>query len=84
MPRLSESPQRRRQHRIDVLVGLNIRKRRQLRGVTQAALADRLGISFQQLQKYEVAKNRVSAGVLHMIAQELGALPSYFFIDDRP
>ncbi len=84
MPRkLLKSTARRRQHRIDVLVGRNICRRRQLQGMSMTALGNRIGLGFQQVNKYESAENRVSAGVLHMIAGELGVLPSYFFIDNH-
>ena len=44
--------------KVDNLVGRQIRKRRNLLGLTQEQLADALGISYQQVQKYETAANR--------------------------
>ena len=55
--------------------------RRVLVGMTQGDLARALGISYQQLQKYETAGNRVSAGRLYEIAQALSVEMSYFFKD---
>lgn len=56
---------------IDVAVGHRIRVRRKWLGVSQSALADHLGVSFQQVQKYERGANRVSASMLVRIAQKL-------------
>jgi len=57
---------------IDVGVGLNLRRVRLARGMSQAELADALGITFQQIQKYERAANRVSASMLVKAARFLG------------
>jgi transcriptional regulator with XRE-family HTH domain len=48
-------------------------------GLTQEDLARQLGISYQQVQKYETGANRVTAGRLHEIARELGVGVDYFF-----
>lgn len=56
---------------IDQHVGERIRRRRILLGLTQDQLGDALGISYQQIQKYETGVNRVSAGRLYQIAQHL-------------
>lgn len=64
---------------IDALVGLRIAARRQALGWSQAALAELLGISFQQVQKYETGVNRVSASRLHQIALVLSASVADFF-----
>jgi transcriptional regulator with XRE-family HTH domain len=64
---------------VDRAVGARIREVRALSGVTLCALAERIGVTYQQLQKYETGKNRVSAGQLALIAQMLGKNPSYFF-----
>jgi transcriptional regulator with XRE-family HTH domain len=56
---------------IDIAVGARIRMRRRHVGVSQQALADELGVSFQQVQKYERGANRVSASVLVKIARRL-------------
>lgn len=55
--------------RIDVLVGANIRRLRKALGLSQQALGERLGVSFQQTQKYEKGANRVSASTLARIAE---------------
>ncbi|HPF22792.1 MAG TPA: helix-turn-helix transcriptional regulator [Hyphomonas sp.] len=53
----------------DLVVGANIRKLRGKRGLTLQEFASQLGMSHQQLQKYETGSNRVSAGVLYVIAR---------------
>lgn len=65
--------------RIDNLVGQRIRLRRNMLGLTQEELAESLGISYQQVQKYETASNRVSAGRLFEIAAKLNTPVTYFF-----
>ena len=56
---------------IDRHVGERIRRRRVMLGLTQEQLGEALGISYQQIQKYETGANRVSAGRLFMISQIL-------------
>lgn len=56
---------------IDVAVGARIRLRRQALSVSQTALADALGVSFQQVQKYERGVNRISASMLVRTAEKL-------------
>ncbi len=65
--------------RVDEHVGVRIRLRRTLVGLTQEQLAAALNISYQQIQKYETGANRVSAGRLFQIAQRLGIDVAYFF-----
>lgn len=65
--------------RVDSHVGGCIRKRRTLLGLTQEQLASTLNISYQQVQKYETGANRVSAGRLFQISQELSVEVGYFF-----
>ncbi len=50
-------------------------------GLSQTALANRIGLTFQQLQKYESGMNRISASKLWLIAQELDAPVQWFFTD---
>jgi transcriptional regulator with XRE-family HTH domain len=57
---------------IDVEVGLNLRRVRRDRGLSQAEVGDALGITFQQVQKYERGANRVSASMLVKAARFLG------------
>ncbi|CAN5119945.1 helix-turn-helix transcriptional regulator [soil metagenome] len=70
--------------RIDALVGARIVALRAEAGLTQAQLAARLGISFQQVQKYEVGANRVSASRLHQLATIFGAPIDSFFPAGSP
>ena len=65
--------------RVDEHVGERIRSRRAELGLTQEQLASALGISYQQVQKYETGANRVSAGRLYEVAMRLGMDVSYFF-----
>ena len=58
-------------NRLDVALGLQIRQRRRLLGVSQSALAGAVGITFQQIQKYERGSNRVSFSRLVDIAHAL-------------
>jgi len=64
---------------IDVKVGQNIRSMRVVRGMSQEKLAEGLGITFQQVQKYEKGTNRVSASKLQQIAGILGTEISVLF-----
>ena len=64
---------------IDVHVGLRIRLRRKELGVSQEKLAEAIGLTFQQVQKYERAANRVSASKLYEMARALETSTAYFF-----
>lgn len=64
---------------IDAHVGGRIRLRRNMISMSQEKLGDSLGITFQQIQKYEKGSNRVGASRLQAIAQILGVPVSYFF-----
>ena len=66
---------------IDQHVGQRVRAQRLLKGMSQQALASALGLTFQQVQKYEGGANRVSASRLSQIAEVLGVPISYFFSD---
>ena len=66
-------------HVVDVHVGQRIRQRRWLVGMTQQQLAEKVGIKFQQIQKYETGANRVSASRLWDIAETLDVPVSYFY-----
>jgi transcriptional regulator with XRE-family HTH domain len=63
----------------DVLVGARVRFRRVELGLSQTALAERLGVTFQQVQKYERGTNRIGAGRLQVLARALDVPISYFF-----
>ena len=60
-------------------VGEKIRTQRLLHRISQTELGDRVGVTFQQIQKYEKGANRVSAGRLQRIAEVLGVAVSFFF-----
>ena len=64
---------------VDVHVGLRIRLRRKELGVSQEKLAEAIGLTFQQVQKYERAANRVSASKLYEVARALDTSTAYFF-----
>lgn len=66
-------------HPIDLAVGTRIRMVRKMRGITQQALAESVGLTFQQIQKYESGANRVSASKLAEIAVFLEAPIAEFF-----
>lgn len=66
---------------ISVIVGQNIRLLRAAAGLSQQALADRLGITFQQLQKYESGANRVSAPKLVLMTDVLNTSIDTLFSD---
>jgi transcriptional regulator with XRE-family HTH domain len=63
----------------DIEIGRRIRVQRTLRGATQTELAGAIGITFQQIQKYENGTNRVSAGKLFQIARFLAVQVTVFF-----
>jgi transcriptional regulator with XRE-family HTH domain len=76
---LSEETEGRRPNPVDLHVGGRVRMRRKLLGVSQEQLADSLGLTFQQVQKYERGANRVSASKLYEIAKTLQVPVAFFF-----
>ncbi|CAN7702598.1 helix-turn-helix domain-containing protein [Rhizobium sp. LjRoot258] len=68
---------------IDTFVGSRVRMRRQLLGLSQERLADQIGVTFQQVQKYEKGMNRIGASRLQRIADVLSTSPSFFFQQDE-
>ncbi|MFO1034509.1 MAG: helix-turn-helix transcriptional regulator, partial [Hyphomicrobiales bacterium] len=68
---------------IDAHVGSRIRMRRQLINMSQERLGELLGITFQQIQKYEKGANRISASRLFYTAKTLG-VPVQFFFEGLP
>ena len=64
---------------VDRHVGERLRRRRRLLGLTQKELAERVGIRFQQIHKYETGINRMSASRLFEIAEALGAPVEHFY-----
>ncbi|MEM6490116.1 MAG: helix-turn-helix transcriptional regulator [Pseudomonadota bacterium] len=66
-------------HPVDVHVGQRVRQRRWMVGMTQQQLAEKVGIKFQQIQKYETGANRISASRLWDVAAALEVPVSFFF-----
>lgn len=67
---------------IDTYVGTRMRMRRQLLGMSQERLAEQIGVTFQQVQKYEKGINRIGASRLQRIAEVLRTSPAFFFEQD--
>jgi transcriptional regulator with XRE-family HTH domain len=72
-----------RRNAIDLHVSERVRVARVALGLTQELLAEKLGVSYQQVQKYERGTNRVSAGRLYQISQVLN-LPLMYFFEGAP
>lgn len=70
---------RRRRGTLEEHIGDRIRRRRVELGITQEELAAALGVSYQQIQKYEAGSNRISAVYLHRIARRLQVPLEWFF-----
>lgn len=64
---------------IDIHVGRRVRMRRMMLGMTQTGLAEAIGLTFQQVQKYEKGSNRMGASRLQQIAQALQVPVPFFF-----
>ena len=64
---------------IDIHVGSRVRKRRRMVGISQEKLGEALGLTFQQIQKYEKGVNRIGASRLQQAADILGVPVSFFF-----
>ncbi|MGR4863250.1 helix-turn-helix domain-containing protein [Caulobacter sp. LARHSG274] len=64
---------------VDLHVGARVRLRRKMVGVSQSQLGQALGLTFQQLQKYERGTNRISASKLHALAHHLKTPIAWFF-----
>lgn len=71
-------------NRLDAHVGNRLRVRRMLAGLTQDELAAAVGITFQQVQKYEKGANRISASRLHAFSNVLKVRVGWFFEDVEP
>jgi transcriptional regulator with XRE-family HTH domain len=76
---LRESVRKRRAGAEDVEIGRKIRALRLERGLSQSGLAEGIGLTFQQVQKYEKGANRVSAGRLQQIADLLNVPVTFFY-----
>ena len=68
----------------DMHVGARVRMRRLMLGMTQEKLGDALGLTFQQVQKYEKGANRIGAGRLQQLSAILQAPVAFFFDGMRP
>ncbi len=68
---------------VDVHAGARLRVRRTLLGMTQTNLSDAIGVSYQQMQKYECGKDRISASRLFALSRVLD-VPVQHFFDDMP
>ena len=66
-------------HPVDIHVGDRLRARRTILGLTQDGLAEAVGLTFQQIQKYERGSNRIGASRLYQLARLLGVSVDYFF-----
>lgn len=69
-------------HPVDVAVGAKVAELRKFRGLNQSDLGRALGLTFQQVQKYERGANRISCSKLVGIARTLSVTPAYFFAED--
>ncbi len=76
MPRSSSAP-----NPIDVHVGRRLRARRELLGMSQEKLGQAVGLTFQQVQKYERGANRIGASRLYQFARVLNVSIAYFFAE---
>jgi transcriptional regulator with XRE-family HTH domain len=66
-------------HPVDVHVGKKIKQMRAMRRLSQTDVAQKLNLSFQQIQKYEIGSNRVAASRLYELSKIFGVPTSYFF-----
>ncbi|MEM8576581.1 MAG: helix-turn-helix transcriptional regulator [Pseudomonadota bacterium] len=66
-------------HPVDVHVGKKLKQARTLRRMSQTDVARKLGLSFQQIQKYEIGSNRIAASRLYELSRILEVQTSYFF-----
>src|SRR3954451_25149452 len=69
---------------IDVRVGARLRLRRNMLGLSQGTLGEAIGLTFQQVQKYERGANRIGASRLHELSRVLDVPVSFFFDDTDP
>lgn len=83
---MSDGPQQsgKRPNPTDIYVGTRVRMRRKMMGLSQEKLGEKLGITFQQIQKYEKGTNRVGASRLQDMSKALEVPISFFFPDSSP
>ncbi len=67
---------------VDIFAGQQLKFLRKKSGVSQKTLASKVGITFQQIQKYEKGLNRISVSMLYKFCHLFGVKPSYFFYED--
>ncbi|HEY3779352.1 MAG TPA: helix-turn-helix transcriptional regulator [Rhizomicrobium sp.] len=78
---MSQAVPKKQANPIDAQVGNRVRLRRMLVGMSQEKLGELLGLTFQQVQKYEKGVNRIGAGRLYQVASILGVPIGYFYED---
>src|SRR5262245_44895492 len=77
-----DSPSR-KTNQMDIHVGSRVRLRRMVIGMSQEKLGEKMGLTFQQIQKYEKGTNRIGASRLHQLSQIMD-VPVGFFFEDAP
>src|SRR4051812_37799423 len=83
-PRRPGRPRMETPNPIDVRVGARLRLRRNMLGLSQEKLGELIGLTFQQVQKYERGANRIAASRLHELSRILDVPVSFFFDDTDP
>src|SRR4051812_14824824 len=83
-PRRPGRPKTETPNPIDVRVGARLRLRRNMLGLSQEKLGEAIGLTFQQVQKYERGANRIGASRLHELSQLLDVPVAFFFDDTDP
>ena len=76
-------PEKKQPNPVDIAVGSRVRMRRAMLNMTQEQLGEKLGITFQQVQKYEKGMNRIGASRLQQIATILSVPVSFFFEETK-
>ena len=66
-------------HPLDIYIGKRLRLRRKMAGLSQNGLGKQIGVTFQQIQKYERGTNSINAHRLYDIAIALGVVPAFFY-----
>ncbi len=84
LPRRPGRPKTETPNPIDVRVGARLRLRRNMLGLSQEKLGEAIGLTFQQVQKYERGANRIGASRLHELSRVLDVPVSFFFDDTDP
>jgi transcriptional regulator with XRE-family HTH domain len=83
-PRRLGRPKTETPNPIDIRVGARLRLRRNMLGLSQVKLGDLIGLTFQQVQKYERGANRIGASRLHELSRVLDVPVTFFFDDTDP